>query len=62
MPCFSNSGIAVSVLHVVGLQEPPKNTSHLLVQSIAKNIMNIYLENIHELLFFVSCESISNQE
>lgn len=27
MPSLSNSGIATSARHVVGLQEPPRNTS-----------------------------------
>lgn len=28
MPSFFNSGMATSARHVVGLQEPPRNTSN----------------------------------
>lgn len=28
MPIFLSIGIAMSDLHVVGLQDPPRNTSH----------------------------------
>lgn len=28
MPIFFSIGMAISDLHVVGLQEPPRNTSH----------------------------------
>lgn len=42
IPCFCSSGIAVSVRHVVGLQEPPRNTSHLFGHSKTQDIFLKY--------------------
>lgn len=34
MPNFFNIGMAMSILHVVGLQEPPKKTRHKITIKI----------------------------
>ena len=47
IPSLCKVGIAISDLHVVGLQDPPRNTSYAILSVVEMNGMKTRHANLH---------------